>query len=158
MNWFFWHSRDNSWQPLYSIYISSSNVADNQVCPYPGTSLAILIAIVLWRANTLTGRLAEKLGYRSGTRRSPVTGRIEQYQRNPLVVGLMGANINRMTIDNIKSAGWQIKVDRKLSLDIVRWIEAEPWIIVTAMRHGKKKVIASSNYKKAEPIVCQAVY
>ena len=45
---------------------------------------------------------------------------------NPLVVRIMGANINRMTIDNIKSAGWQIKIDQKLSSDIVRWIEATP--------------------------------
>jgi ubiquinone/menaquinone biosynthesis C-methylase UbiE len=45
---------------------------------------------------------------------------------NPLVVRMMGANINRMTIDNIRSAGWQIKIDQKLSSDIVRWIEAIP--------------------------------
>jgi ubiquinone/menaquinone biosynthesis C-methylase UbiE len=45
---------------------------------------------------------------------------------NPLVVRMMGANINRKTIDNIKSAGWQIKIDQKLSSDIVRWIEATP--------------------------------
>ena len=45
---------------------------------------------------------------------------------NPLVVRIMGANINRVTIENIKSAGWQIKIDQKLSSDIVRWIEAKP--------------------------------
>ena len=45
---------------------------------------------------------------------------------NPLVVRMMGANINRMPIDNIKSAGWQIKIEQKLSSDIVRWIEAKP--------------------------------
>ncbi len=45
---------------------------------------------------------------------------------NPLVVRMIGANIDRMTIDNIKSAGWQIKIDQKLSSDIVRWIEAKP--------------------------------
>ena len=45
---------------------------------------------------------------------------------NPFVVRMMGANINRMTIDYIKSAGWQIKNDQKLSSDIVRWIEAKP--------------------------------
>jgi ubiquinone/menaquinone biosynthesis C-methylase UbiE len=45
---------------------------------------------------------------------------------NPLVVRMMGANINRVTIENIKSAGWQIKIDQKLSSDIVRWIEAAP--------------------------------
>jgi ubiquinone/menaquinone biosynthesis C-methylase UbiE len=45
---------------------------------------------------------------------------------NPLVVRMMGANINRRTIDNIKSAGWQVQIDQKLSSDIVRWIEAKP--------------------------------
>ena len=45
---------------------------------------------------------------------------------NHLVVRMMGANINRMTIDNIKSAGWQIKIEQKLSSDIVRWVEAKP--------------------------------
>ena len=45
---------------------------------------------------------------------------------NPLVVRVMGANINRVTIENIKSAGWQIEIDQKLSSDIVRWIEAKP--------------------------------
>ena len=45
---------------------------------------------------------------------------------NPVVVRIMGANINRRTIDNIKSAGWQVQIDQKLSSDIVRWIEATP--------------------------------
>jgi hypothetical protein len=45
---------------------------------------------------------------------------------NPFVVRMMGANINRMTIDNIKSARWQIKNNQKLSSDISRWIEAKP--------------------------------
>ena len=45
---------------------------------------------------------------------------------NPLVVRLMGANINRRTIDNIKSAGWQVQIDQKLSPDVARWIEATP--------------------------------
>ena len=45
---------------------------------------------------------------------------------NPLVVRLMGANINRKTIDNIRKAGWQIKIEEHLSSDIVRWIEAAP--------------------------------
>ena len=56
---------------------------------------------------------------------SPVLGFIFDLV-NPLVVRMMGANINRMTIDNIKSAGWQIKIDQRLSSDIVRWIEAKP--------------------------------
>ena len=45
---------------------------------------------------------------------------------NPLVVRMMGANINRRTIDNITSAGWQVQIDQKLSSDIIRWIEATP--------------------------------
>jgi ubiquinone/menaquinone biosynthesis C-methylase UbiE len=43
---------------------------------------------------------------------------------NPMVVRMMGANINRRTIDNIRTAGWQIQVEENLSSDIVRWIEA----------------------------------
>ena len=45
---------------------------------------------------------------------------------NPMVVRMMGANINRKTIDNIRQAGWQIKVEENFSSDIVRWIEAIP--------------------------------
>ncbi len=45
---------------------------------------------------------------------------------NPMVVRMMGANINRKTMDNIRSAGWQIRVEEHLSADIVRWIEAAP--------------------------------
>jgi ubiquinone/menaquinone biosynthesis C-methylase UbiE len=43
---------------------------------------------------------------------------------NPMVVRMMGANINRRTIDNIRKAGWHIQMEEKLSSDIVRWIEA----------------------------------
>jgi ubiquinone/menaquinone biosynthesis C-methylase UbiE len=45
---------------------------------------------------------------------------------NPLIVRMMGANINRRTISNIQQAGWQIKVEENLSADIVKWIEAAP--------------------------------
>lgn len=45
---------------------------------------------------------------------------------NPLVKRMMGANINRRTIDNIRKAGWHIIREEKLFLDIVRLIEAEP--------------------------------
>lgn len=45
---------------------------------------------------------------------------------NPLVVRMMGANINRKTIDNILAAGWRITKVERLSSDIVRWIEAQP--------------------------------
>jgi ubiquinone/menaquinone biosynthesis C-methylase UbiE len=45
---------------------------------------------------------------------------------NPIVVRMMGANINRRTLDNIRMAGWQIQVEERLSCDIVCWIEAKP--------------------------------
>ena len=45
---------------------------------------------------------------------------------NPMVVRMMGANINRRTIENIQRAGWRILVDEHLSSDIVLWIEAQP--------------------------------
>jgi ubiquinone/menaquinone biosynthesis C-methylase UbiE len=45
---------------------------------------------------------------------------------NPMVVRMMGANINRRTTDNIRQAGWQISVEENLSSDIVKWIEAIP--------------------------------
>ena len=45
---------------------------------------------------------------------------------NPMVVRMMGANINRRTTDNLRAAGWQIRLEEHLSSDIVRWIEAVP--------------------------------
>ncbi len=45
---------------------------------------------------------------------------------NPLVVRMMGANINRRTMDNIRRAGWRVTIEEHLSSDIVRWIEARP--------------------------------
>ncbi len=45
---------------------------------------------------------------------------------NPLVVRLVGANINRNTSENIRKAGWRIRREEYLSSNIVRWIEAEP--------------------------------
>ena len=45
---------------------------------------------------------------------------------NPIVVRMMGANINRKTIDNIRTAGWRILSEERLLSDIVRLIEAEP--------------------------------
>jgi ubiquinone/menaquinone biosynthesis C-methylase UbiE len=45
---------------------------------------------------------------------------------NPLVVRMMGANINRQTVGNIRQAGWKIQQEKHLSSDIVRWIEAVP--------------------------------
>jgi len=43
---------------------------------------------------------------------------------NPLIVHMMGANINRRTVDNIKAAGWHIQNEQNLSSDIVRLIQA----------------------------------
>ena len=45
---------------------------------------------------------------------------------NPMVVRMMGANINRRTMENIRRAGWRIRVEERLSSDIVWWIEAGP--------------------------------
>jgi ubiquinone/menaquinone biosynthesis C-methylase UbiE len=45
---------------------------------------------------------------------------------NPIIVRIMGANINRRTINNICQAGWQIKAEECLSSDIVKMIEAAP--------------------------------
>ncbi|MEE9402196.1 MAG: class I SAM-dependent methyltransferase [Desulfobacteria bacterium] len=45
---------------------------------------------------------------------------------NPMVVRMMGANINRGTMENVRRAGWRIRVEERLSSDIVRWIEAQP--------------------------------
>lgn len=45
---------------------------------------------------------------------------------NPMVVRMMGANINRRTMENIRRTGWRIRVEERLSSDIVWWIEAEP--------------------------------
>ncbi len=45
---------------------------------------------------------------------------------NPMVVRMMGANINRGTMENVRRAGWRIRVEERLSSDIVWWIEAEP--------------------------------
>ena len=45
---------------------------------------------------------------------------------NPVVVRMMGANINRRTMDNVRTAGWQIRVEERLSSNLVRLIEAEP--------------------------------
>lgn len=43
---------------------------------------------------------------------------------NPMVVRMMGANINRKTMDNIRQAGWNIDLEEQLSSDIVWCIEA----------------------------------
>lgn len=44
---------------------------------------------------------------------------------NPMVVRMMGANINRKTMDNIRKAGWRILSEERLFSDIVCLIEAE---------------------------------
>ncbi len=46
---------------------------------------------------------------------------------NPLTVRMTGANVNRKTIDNIQTAGFQIEAMKMLALrDIVRKIIASP--------------------------------
>jgi ubiquinone/menaquinone biosynthesis C-methylase UbiE len=45
---------------------------------------------------------------------------------NPVIVRIMGANINRRTLANIHRSGWNIRAKERLFSDIVWWIEAEP--------------------------------
>lgn len=45
---------------------------------------------------------------------------------NPIVVRMMGANINRKTMENLRKAGWRTQIEENLLLDIVRWVEAKP--------------------------------
>ena len=45
---------------------------------------------------------------------------------NPIAVRIMGANINRRTIDNIQKLGWKITKDINLGNNIVHLIEATP--------------------------------
>jgi phosphatidylethanolamine/phosphatidyl-N-methylethanolamine N-methyltransferase len=45
---------------------------------------------------------------------------------NPLVVRMMGANINRRTMENIRHSGWKVLVEENLLSDVVKWIEAKP--------------------------------
>jgi len=56
---------------------------------------------------------------------NPVLGLIFDFI-NPMIIRMMGANINRKTTENIRKAGWQIQIEEYLSSDIVRWIEATP--------------------------------
>ncbi len=56
---------------------------------------------------------------------NPVLARIFDLL-NPFVVRLMGANINRRTVENIQRAGWKVQVEDHLASDIVRWLEATP--------------------------------
>ena len=67
------------------------------------------------------GRLLLLEHVRPGTR---LLGRLFDLL-NPMVVRMMGANINRRTTENVRSAGWRIQVEEWLSSDIVSWIEAE---------------------------------
>ena len=45
---------------------------------------------------------------------------------NPIAIRIMGANINRRTIDNIQKVGWKITKDVNLGNNIVHLIEATP--------------------------------
>ena len=45
---------------------------------------------------------------------------------NLLVVRMMGANINRRTVENIHHSGWKVLVEENLLSDVVKWIEASP--------------------------------
>ena len=45
---------------------------------------------------------------------------------NPFIVRMMGANVNRRTVENIRHSGWRVVVEENLLSDVVKWIEAEP--------------------------------
>lgn len=45
---------------------------------------------------------------------------------NPMVVRMMGANINRRTRDNIRRAGWTMEKEEPLLSDVIFWLEARP--------------------------------
>ena len=45
---------------------------------------------------------------------------------NPITSGLFGFNINRNTIENIKTAGFEILEERNLLFDIFKFIKARP--------------------------------
>lgn len=45
---------------------------------------------------------------------------------NPLVVRMVGANINRRTLNNVRNAGWRVQVTEPHSSDVIWWIEAVP--------------------------------
>lgn len=45
---------------------------------------------------------------------------------NPLTVKLIGVNINRRTVENIKIAGFEIIEERMLFTDVFRFIKAKP--------------------------------
>ena len=57
--------------------------------------------------------------------KSPITGAVFDMV-NPVVVRMMGANINRRTMENIRHTGWKLLVEENLFSDVVKWIEAEP--------------------------------
>ena len=66
---------------------------------------------------------------------------------NPIVVRMMGANINRRTINNVLEAGWRIENEVRLSGDVVRWIEARPQKSRTRAYY---KQIKNSNLKLSQ--------
>ena len=45
---------------------------------------------------------------------------------NPLVVRMMGANINRRTVENVRRAGLKLVTVKELRRELVRLIQARP--------------------------------
>ena len=54
-----------------------------------------------------------------------VLGRIFDFF-NPVVVRMVGANVNRQTLDNVRVAGCRIQMAEPFASDIVQWIEVIP--------------------------------
>lgn len=45
---------------------------------------------------------------------------------NPIVVRMVGANINRNTVENLKRAGLSVEVENDLMMDIVKHLQCKP--------------------------------
>lgn len=56
--------------------------------------------------------------------RMPFAGRIMDLL-NPVVVRIVGANINRNTVENLKNAGLKIEVEQNLMMDIVKHLNCK---------------------------------
>lgn len=110
-------------------------LGDAQALPFPDASFDTAVATFvfcsvpdpvlglqeLWRVLVPGGQLVLLEHVRS---RNRVLGRIMDIA-NPIVVRMMGANINRETVRNVERAGFQVRRVDDLWRDIVKLIQAE---------------------------------